>query len=82
MTVVRRTFISRLLVCALLGYLAASPAMAQRLVDPATVAPEFREAAEKRRAEQIKQRECHNKADAEKVSPRDRLSFLTHCIGS
>jgi hypothetical protein len=62
--------------------LAAGPAFAQRLVDPATVAPEFREAAEKRRAEQLKQRECHQKADAEKVSPRDRTSFLAHCIGS
>ena len=36
------------------------------LVDPNSVAPEFREAAEKRRAEQIKLRECTKKADQAK----------------
>jgi hypothetical protein len=39
---------------ALLSIAIVSPAPAQKLVDPASVAPEFREAAEKRRAEQIK----------------------------
>jgi len=40
---------------------------AQKLVDPSKVAPEYREAAEKRRAEQIRQQSCAKKADAEKV---------------
>ena len=60
----------------------ASPAPAQKLVDPATAAPEFREAAEKRRAEQIRQRDCAQKADLEKVMPRERTGFLVHCLES
>ena len=59
-----------------------SPAPAQKLVDPASVAPEFREAAEKRRAEQIRQRDCVRKADAEKVMPRERTTFLVNCLES
>ena len=47
-----------------------SPAPAQKLVDPASVAPEYREAAEKRRAE------------LEKIMPRERTSFLVHCLES
>ena len=53
---------------------------AQKLVDPAAVAPEHRAAAEKRRAEQLRQRECAQKADLEKIKPRDRIDFLAHCI--
>jgi hypothetical protein len=53
---------------------------AQKLVDPSTVAPEYREAAEKRRAEQIRQRDCATKAEAAKVMPRERTSFLTRCL--
>jgi hypothetical protein len=56
------------------------PALAQQLVDPAKVAPEYREAAEKRRAEQIKQRDCAHKADTEKVMPRERTAFLLQCL--
>ena len=43
---------------------------AQKLVDPNAVAPEYREAAAKRRAEQIRQFECAHKADAWKVTVR------------
>ena len=53
---------------------------AQPLVDPSKVAPEFREAAEKRRAEQIRQRTCARKADQDKVLPRDRTAYLNHCL--
>ena len=56
------------------------PAFAQKLVDPKTVAPEYREAAEKRRAEQIRQHECAHKADEAKVLPRDRTSYITQCL--
>ena len=56
------------------------PGFAQKLVDPATVAPEYREAAEKRRAEQIRQRNCAMKADAEKIMPRERTAFLNQCL--
>jgi hypothetical protein len=67
---------------ALFSIAIATPAPAQKLVDPAKVAPEFREAAEKRRAEQIRQRDCAKKADAEKVIPRERTAFLIHCLES
>ena len=56
------------------------PALAQKLVDPKSVAPEYREAAEKRRAEQISQRECARKADEAKVLPRDRPAHITRCL--
>lgn len=59
---------------------AVPAARAQPLVDPSKVAPEYREAAEKRRAEQIRQRECGQKADMEKVLPRDRTAYLNHCL--
>jgi hypothetical protein len=55
---------------------------AQKLVDPNAVAPEYREAAAKRRAEQIRQFECAHKADAAKVLPRDRTAHITRCLES
>ena len=62
-----------LILAALFSVVTAFPASAQKLVDPAGVAPEFREAAEKRRAEQIKQRDCAKKADADLVRTRKEL---------
>ena len=53
---------------------------AQKLVDPDKVAPEYREAALKRRAEQIKILECNQKADAAKVLPRDRTAHIQRCL--
>ena len=63
-----------------IALLAAPAAYGQALVDPAKVAPEHREAAEKRRAEQIRQRECAQRATFEKVLPRDRTAYLNHCL--
>jgi hypothetical protein len=63
-----------------ISLLATPTARAQALVDPSKVAPEFREAAEKRRAEQIRQRECAQKADVDKVLPRDRTAYLNQCL--
>ena len=60
--------------------LLATAVHAQKLVDPSKVAPEYREAAEKRRAEQIRQQTCSKKADAEKVMPRERTAFLNNCL--
>ena len=62
------------------SFIVCAPAFAQKLVDPNAVAPEYREAAEKRRAEQVKQRGCAQKADAENVLPRERTAFLLQCI--
>jgi hypothetical protein len=69
-----------LFVVAAIALFAAPACRAQLLVDPTKVAPEYREAAEKRRAEQIRQRECAQRADQEKVLPRDRTSFLNQCL--
>ena len=71
-----KSFIGVTLISLALG----APALAQGLVDPSKVAPEYREAAEKRRAEQIRQRDCAKKAETEKVVPRDRTAFLLHCL--
>src|SRR3977135_1762463 len=62
------------------AFVFSEPGFAQKLVDPNAVAPEYREAAEKRRAEQIRQKDCARKADAEKVMPRERTSFLLQCM--
>jgi hypothetical protein len=58
----------------------AKPALAQKLVDPNIVAPEFREAAEKRRAEQVKMQRCQRKAEEAKVLPRDRTAHINQCL--
>jgi hypothetical protein len=60
--------------------LSTDPGFAQKLVDPNTVAPEFREAAIKRRAEQVRMVDCNHKADQEKVLPRERAVYVNHCL--
>jgi hypothetical protein len=72
--------LKQLIIIAATALAVTAPARSQALVDPNKVAPEYREAAEKRRAEQIRQRECALKADLEKVLPRDRTAYLTHCL--
>jgi len=62
------------------AFLLFQPAFAQKLVDPDKVAPEHRQAAVKRRAEQLRQIDCAHKADEAKVLPRDRLAHITHCL--
>lgn len=54
--------------------------LAEKLVDPNSVAPEYRAVAEKRRAEQIKLFECSRKADAAKVLRRDRAASIAACL--
>jgi len=56
------------------------PARAQKIVDPNTVAPEFREAAEKRLAEQLKLNECNNAAKVAKIQRRDMAQFVADCF--
>jgi hypothetical protein len=62
------------------AFVFCEPGFAQKLVDPNVVAPEYREAAEKRRAEQIRQRECARKVDQAKVLPRDRIEHINKCL--
>ena len=64
----------------ILSVLCSEASIAQKLVDPDKVAPEYRAAAEKRRAEQLKQISCSHKADEAKVLPRDRIVFLQQCL--
>jgi len=54
--------------------------MAEKFVDPNSVAPEYRAAAEKRRSEQIKLFECSKKAEAAKVPRRDRADYVNECL--
>jgi hypothetical protein len=60
--------------------LPAGAAFAQRVVDPSKVKPEYREAAEKRAAEQKKLAVCQKQADEKKLKLRDRIPFLAECI--
>jgi hypothetical protein len=71
---------SRTILFAALTLISIQSGFAQKLVDPNKVAPEYREAAEKRRAEQIKVLNCTNKATAEKILPRDRTPYIEHCL--
>ena len=80
MSLFTEAHLKQVIIIAAVALLATSPARAQGLVDPSKVAPEYREAAEKRRAEQLRQRECALKADLEKVLLRDRTVFLNHCL--
>ena len=57
-----------------------TPLHAQKIVDPSKVAPEFREAAEKRRAEQLKIAACTKASQDAKVKPRDFAKSLADCI--
>ena len=58
----------------------AGTSAAQKLVDPNSVAPEYREAAEKRRAEQLRLLQCSKKADEAKVPRRDRAAHIGACL--
>ena len=76
----QEAILQALLRAVVLSLTLAAPALAEKLVDPTAVSPEYREAAEKRRAEQIKQHECARKADQEKVMLRERTAFLLQCL--
>jgi hypothetical protein len=73
-------WIDRLFVLLFISAISFQAASAQKLVDPDKVAPEYRVAAEKRRAEQIKILQCSHKADEAKVLPRDRTAHIQHCL--
>ncbi|SFO18188.1 hypothetical protein SAMN05216330_102113 [Bradyrhizobium sp. Ghvi] len=80
MSLFTEAHLKQVIFIAAIALLATAAARSQALVDPSKVAPEYREAAEKRRAEQIRQRECALRADLAKVLPRDRTDFLNHCL--
>jgi hypothetical protein len=68
--------IAAILACSLFSH----PIQAQKLVDPTTVAPQYREAAEKRRAEQLKLVACSQKVDQANIARRDRAAAVTQCL--
>ena len=70
----------RTLFALLTAALFSAPALAEKIVDPRAVAPEFREAAEKRRAEQIKLIECNNAAREAKIARRDLAQYVAECF--
>jgi hypothetical protein len=69
-----------LLPAVLILILCGDASAAQKLVDPDSVAPEYRAAAEKRRAEQLKMLQCSKRADEAKVPKRDRAAHISACI--
>jgi hypothetical protein len=74
------TSVVRVLAVAIFATISLQSSFAQKLVDPDKVAPEYRVAAEKRRAEQIKVFQCSHKADEAKVLRRDRTAFVQTCL--
>lgn len=76
----RRRFLIHLNILGLLLLPVAGPARAEHLVDPSAVAPEYRAAAEKRRAEQLKIQDCNRRAAQDKVMMRDRSTYMAKCI--
>lgn len=78
--ILQEAILNPFILIALVSLVMTGPAFAEKLVDPTSVAPEYRDAAEKRRAQQIEQRECAHKADVEKVMPRERTAFLLQCL--
>ena len=64
----------------LIGAAWSGASLAEKLVEPGSVSPEYRAAAEKRRAEQMKLFECSKKADAAKVLRRDRAAYVNECL--
>ena len=72
--------IRQIILVALVASIPFSASLAQKLVDPDKVAPEYREAAVKRRAEQLKVQECTHRVEAAKVLPRDRTAHIQQCL--
>ena len=60
--------------------LSGAASFADKLVEPDKVAPEFRDAAEKRRAEQLAIMNCNNAAKMANILARDQLKFISDCV--
>jgi hypothetical protein len=69
-------------VLGLLGFILPAVVLAQKLPDPDKVAPQFHDAAEKRRTEIIRMKACADKGEKEKVLKRDLASYINRCIDS
>ena len=49
-------------------------------IDPNKVAPQYRDVAEKRQAELIRQKACQAKAEKEKIVKRDLSAYVVQCM--
>jgi hypothetical protein len=68
-------------ICFVAFVLVLFPAFAFSLDKPVSgVAPEFQEAAQRRRAEIARQTFCNEKAAREKVTKRDLAPFVVSCM--
>lgn len=67
-------------VIVLLGLILPATALAQKIPDPDKVAPQYHDAAEKRRVEIIHTKACTSQAEKEKVLKRDLAAYINHCI--
>jgi CHAD domain-containing protein len=66
---------------AFLGLILPVAALAQqKLPDPDKVAPQYRQAAQKRREQVIRRMACILNADKEKVLKRDLAAYINHCM--
>jgi hypothetical protein len=64
----------------LLGLMLPATALAQKVPDPDKVAPQYHDAAEKRRAEIMHTRACTDQAAREKVLKRDTAAYINRCL--
>ena len=66
----------------ILGLILLAPVVtfAQNMPDPNKVAPEYRDLAEKRRAEVIRQIACNKEAAKENVLKRDQAAYVNRCM--
>ncbi len=55
-------------------------AFSQRPIDLDKVAPQYRDVAEARQAELVRQKACQSEADKEKIVRRDRASYVIRCM--
>jgi hypothetical protein len=69
-------------VVALLGLALPAAVLAQKLPDPDKVAPQYHDAAEKRRAHMITTKVCTDKAEKDKVLKRDMAEYINRCIAA
>jgi CHAD domain-containing protein len=61
---------------------AATLAQQAKLPDPDKVAPEYRDAAQKRRQQVIRRMGCMLNADKDKVLKRDLATYINRCMES
>jgi hypothetical protein len=70
----------QIIIILVLGLILPIASYAQGIPDPDKVATKYRELAEQRREELIRQTACANKAYKEKIVKRDLASYINRCM--